>query len=672
MRADVKLKEVARLCDHTHFDVPKQSLGARRGPYPFYGDLFERFAVDDYGIDVPGVVFMAAAGRVLNNEGGFRLALERGRCGSNQFAHVVVPFDSSDAEYLAACLAFHPHAVDYIGGPNQLQTLDELAVLRIALPWPCAQTRSAFVASLARAQAEVQHAHDARDAARREGAPQKELAALGVALDKAVGARYVLANDFLDSGVLPGHDCSPCPPHFESVPASYSDARADRARIELAQKARAQAANDGGIVIPASCTGSLGVLTRLVQTDTANLSPEDVAWELGPLAVVRACAAPDSWERIRICLTGAETSRSSLVAALDVVMAELAADNDCLTFLPKLSYVSSVLDDARLFRWCRALDKLDPASISAQAIRAVFDLAHGGPSVPTEVADVLAVACSACLSVCGGERVYVADARCDALADLPSRVGEVQETLLQCADSEALLQACMVRAVALRDAPGPGGLLAEAPASSALLHDCFPSSLADVVLAEVPEPWKAWSEKPPRRDDPRWSLGVPTRMRPTFAWMEHCLSHMNPAGTALMLVATSELQSQKPVDEDILASLVQKGHVCAVVALPGRIWGDARPPMSLLALRAPHEGRPCLMVDATGLDVSTDLSPFLPAPQRGFSIEGAKALGDLLKSWLVLGDQCPTNPVPHCVASSFEIAHGGRFLAPWRYLDASC
>ena len=672
MRADVKLKEVARLCDHTHFDIPKQSLGARRGPYPFYGDLFERFEVDDYGIDAPGVVFMAAAGRVLNNEGGFRLALEHGRCGANPFAHVIVPFNSSDAEYLATCLAFHPHAVDYIGGPNQLQTLDELAVLRIGLPWPCAQTRSAFVSALAQAQAQVTRAHDAREAARRAGASQKELTAMDVAFDKARGARYALANDFLESGVLPGFDCNPCLPDFGHVPVSYSDARADRARLELAQKAADQASRDGGIVVPAGCEGRLGVLAVLVKTDTAGLSPEDVAWELGPLAVMRACAAPEAWGRVHdACSAGDVPARSSLVTALDAVMGALAADNECLTFLPNLSYASSVLDDVRLARWCRALDGLKPASISAQAVRAVFDLAHGGPLVPAEVADIFANACDACLPASGGKRAYIANASSDALADIPSRVGRAEEALLQCDGPEALYQACMVRAVAMRGVSVSGGLLAEAPASGALLCDCFPSSRADVVLAEVPDPLKAWSDRPPHRDDPRWLLGVPTRMRPTFAWAEHCLAHLSPTGTVLMLVATSELQSQKPVDKDILANLIQKGHVSAVVALPARIWGDGRPPMSMLVLRASQETRPCLMVDATELDVSGDLSHFLPAPQRRISADGVKALGELLGSWLASCARCDAVSVPHRVVFPIEVVCSGFLLAPWHYLDSA-
>ena len=672
MRADVKLKEVARLCDHTHFDIPKQSLGARRGPYPFYGDLFERFEVDDYGIDAPGVVFMAAAGRVLNNEGGFRLALEHGRCGANPFAHVVVPFDSSAAEYLAACLAFHPHAVDYIGGPNQLQTLDELAVLRIGLPWPCAQTRSAFVSALAQAQAQVTRAHDAREAARRAGASQKELTAMDVAFDKARGSRYALANDFLESGVLPGFDCSPCLPDFGHVPVSYSDARADRARLELAQKAADQASRDGGIVVPTGCEDRLGVLTGLVKTDTAGLSSEDVAWELGPLAVVRACAAPEAWGRVHdMCSVDDVPARSSLVAALDAAMDALAADNECLTFLPNLSYGSSTLDDVRLARWCRILDGLDPASISVQAVRAVFDLAHGAPLVPAEVADIFANACDACLSANGGRRAYIANSSSDALADIPSRVGGVEETILQCDGPEALYQACMVRAVAMRGASTSGSLLAEAPSSSALLRDCFPSSRADVVLAEVPDPWKAWSDRPPHRDDPRWLLGVPTRMRPTFAWAEHCLSHLSPTGAAFMLVATSELQSRRPVDEDILANLIQRGHVSAVVALPARIWGDGRPPMSILVLRTPQEARPCLMVDATELDVSGDLSHFLLAPQRRVSADGAKALGELLGSWLALGARRDAAPIPHRVVFPAEVINSGFLLAPWHYLDSA-
>lgn len=666
MSYDVKLKDVARLCDHTHFDIPKHELGARRGPYPFYGDLFERFEVDDYGIAAPAVIIMAAAGRVLNHDGGFRLALERGFCGANAFAHVVVPHDRADAEYIAACLASHPHAVDYIGGANQLQTLDELAVLRIALPWPHAGTRAGFVSLLSRAKGEVGAAKAARDEARGRNAADKELAALESRCDAASAAHDVLVNDFMEFGILGDLDCRPCTVSFADAPPSVSDARADWVRARHSAEAARDAAERGGLVVPQACLESLGPVAPLVAGDAVGLSAQDVSWELAPLLVLRACSAPLAWERVNACLYGESFQPDGLVARIDAGLAGLAASNELLAFMGGFSYASSALGADRLARWCRALDAIAPEAVTPQAVRAVFDLAQGGPAVPAQVLQILAGCLGACVAGEAAPLAYLPHVLSDGLCDVVAPAARVS---MRCQDNEALFQACMVRAVASRQAAVEAGFAARATPLCALLEDDRLSAPADAVVLEVPDPWRPWSDKPVPRDDPRWTLGAPTRMRPTFAWLEHCLSHLAPGGTALVLLATSQLQTRKPVDKDILARLVAAGHACCAVCLPARIWGDDRPPMSLLVLREAKPGRPCLMVDASACDDFDDREAFSPRPQRVLSSQVAQVLCELLQGWLSCSRVPQTAPMPFCVVDPARRPFEAPSLSPWTYLS---
>ena len=702
MSYDVKLKEVARLSDHTHFDIPKWELGARRGPFPFYGDLFERFEVDDYGVDAPSVIFMAAAGKVVDADG-FRTALEHGRCGSNGFAHVVVPHDPADAAYIHACLAFHPHAIEYVGGANQLQTLDELAVLRIELPWPARPVRDAFVARLAELTAEVEAAREAhREVVRANGSDSEQIAS-EAKLNDAVQRRVILVRDLMEWGVLGDFDCTPTTPQFPAIPVPFSDARAERAKAEVLQKLQNEAAEKGGIAVGADVLAALGPLAGIVETDAVGLTSADVAWELGPLAVMRACASQAQWDAVATAAEGvagaaegaAEGAGESadgtadgaaLVAALDALMAELAAADQLLTLLPNLSYQSSVLAPERLARWCTTLSAIDPAAIEASNVRAVFDLAQGAPAVPTQVASLVAAIASAQLGACesAGAAFYLADAAVDCLADVPALADPAAshgEVICQCRDTESLLAACLVRAVAVRGkAAGECPFGAVAPAANALVDDCFAGKRAAVSLCEVAEPLKPWADKPPHRDDPRWTLGVPTRMRPTFAWLQHILSHTAEGGIAVALIPTSELQTVKPVDCDIRARIAGEGRAVAVVTLPARIWGDGRPPMSLVFLRPEPGDAPCLMVDASRLDASPDLAALNPAPQRTLASGVAEDLGALIATWVSRAasdapagvsdavDAPAAAAIPHRVVAIEELAAAGGNLAPWHYL----
>ena len=669
MSYDVKLRDVACLSDHTHFEVPRNELGARRGPFPYYGDLFERFEIDDYGLNAPSVIFMAAAGKVVD-PCGFRVAMEHGRCGSNAFAHVLVPHDHLDGDYIHACLAHHPHAVDYIGGANQLQTLDELAVLRIALPWPDRPVRDAFVRHVADIDARIGSLRRARSTAVESGASNADVLVLEASLYEQAQARDILIGDFMDFGVLRDMDCTPSAPHFTSVPVPYSDARAERARLELAEEAREEACRRGGIPLDPRLVDALGPLSSIVAHDTDGLAAQDVAWELGPLAVMRACLPQEAWEN----LVAASGSRDGLVAALDSLMASLAVENPLLSLLPNLSYESSVLDFERLSRWCASLGAVASTDIASGHIRAVFDLAAGAQAVPAEVGRLVASVAASHLekgSAAATPRFYLPCAAADCLSDIPASVDARADCSCQCCDTEALIQACLVRAVAARPTPDAGMLVGVARGHSALLEDAFAAERADVVLCEVCDPFVPWAEKPPRRDDPRWSVGVPTRMRPTFAWLEHCLFHSAPGGISINLIPTSELETHKPVDSEILSRLALEGHVAAAAVLPARIWGDGRPPMSLVVLRGQASAAPCLMVDASCLGKQrSDLAPLLPNPQRCFGGPAFEGVCALLSTWFAEGRLLEVADIPARLVAPQELLAAGGSISPWTYLSA--
>ncbi len=690
MNRTVQLRAVARLSDHTHFEISRREVNVRKGPYPYYGELFERFEVDDYGVDAPAVLFVSAMGQVLNAEGGFRVALERGRCGSGGFAHVVVPHDPADAAYLRACLETLPDAVDYIAGANNLQTLDELAVLRIALPWPCRETRDAYATAVEAAEGRVRQAHDALVAARErlaqaEKAGESDAAcaplregcrAADAARDAARDARAVLVNDFMTFGVLGDCDCTPVEPVAVTGLPSYSDARAERARVELRARAEQQAAERGGVAVAPALHAALGPLAPVVDGCAFGLGTADLAWELAPLAVVRACSGADVWDAL---VRQAAADPEGVPASIDAALAGLAAEDPCFSLLPNLSYASSMLDGGQLAAWVDVLAGVDPAQVTPAVLRAAFDLAGGAAAVPPEVTGLVSDLLHGWAQP--GQSVYLPFVDHSGLGDAASVGAPACSLHAQCCDNAALLELLAVRGVATcRDAGGQGAsadrsCAACAPGASALLDDRHAGLQAHLVVLDAKNEGAPWSPTPPRRDDPRWVLGTPNRMRSAYARLQQGLAHLAPGGRLVALVPTFELQTAASGDAANRGALVAQGRVQAVVALPPRIWGDGRPPTSLLVAGGEGSAPRCLMVDATALDQTCDEAVFGPDPQRSLAPGVRARLAALLGAWCAGGDEGERavleEPDLARVVDREELEADGCLLVPWRYVHGA-
>ena len=153
--------------------------------------------------------------------------------------------------------------------------------------------------------------------------------------------------------------------------------------------------------MPADLRGrvaQMGVLAPLAAQGLEILSdPADVAWELAPLAVVRACASSSQWAFVAAAAGPyAAPAYASLVRALDTVMTELSESNDLLSFLPNLSYGSSLLTLEQLAGWVGMLDAIEPGTITGAAVRAVLRLDSSFAVLPDSVNGLLEGAVRSC------------------------------------------------------------------------------------------------------------------------------------------------------------------------------------------------------------------------------------------------------------------------------------
>ena len=177
--------------------------------------------------------------------------------------------------------------------------------------------------------------------------------------------------------------------------------------------------------MPADLRGrvaQMGVLAPLAAQGLEILSdPADVAWELAPLAVVRACASSSQWAFVAAAAGPyAAPAYANLVRALDTVMTELSESNDLLSFLPNLSYGSSLLTLEQLAGWVGMLDAIEPGTITGAAVRAALRLDSSFAVLPDSVNGLLEGAVRSCARGLGYEpqSAYVPCSSGEGLIDL--------------------------------------------------------------------------------------------------------------------------------------------------------------------------------------------------------------------------------------------------------------
>lgn len=99
---------------------------------------------------------------------------------------------------------------------------------------------------------------------------------------------------------------------------------------------------------------------------------------------------------------------------------------------------------------------------------------------------------------------------------------------------------------------------------NALFRDVFPGIAADAVLCCPPSYPRAVGQDLDTAD-PRWVYGVPPRMEPELAWVQHALAHLSPTGLAVVLMP--QAAAVRRPGRRIRAQLLRKGALRAVIAV---------------------------------------------------------------------------------------------------------
>ena len=103
---------------------------------------------------------------------------------------------------------------------------------------------------------------------------------------------------------------------------------------------------------------------------------------------------------------------------------------------------------------------------------------------------------------------------------------------------------------------------------------------ADYVLANPPFNDSDWGGERLRKDL-RWKFGTPPAGNANFAWVQHFIHHLAPAGLAGFVLANGSMSSQQSGEGEIRKAIIEVDLVDCMVALPGQLFYSTQIPVCL-------------------------------------------------------------------------------------------
>ena len=73
------------------------------------------------------------------------------------------------------------------------------------------------------------------------------------------------------------------------------------------------------------------------------------------------------------------------------------------------------------------------------------------------------------------------------------------------------------------------------------------------------------------KEDQRWKYGTPPAGNANFAWLQHMIFHLAPAGRIGMVLANGSLSSQSGGEGDIRKNIINADLVECIVAMPTQL-----------------------------------------------------------------------------------------------------
>ncbi|MHB1463714.1 MAG: N-6 DNA methylase, partial [Thermoleophilia bacterium] len=204
-------------------------------------------------------------------------------------------------------------------------------------------------------------------------------------------------------------------------------------------------------------------------------------------------------------------------------------------------------------------------------------------------------------------------------------------------------------------------------------NDQHPDLKADYVLANPPFNDSDWRGEL-LAGDKRWAYGVPPKGNANFAWVEHFIYHLAPAGLAGFVLANGSMSSNQSGEGEIRKNIIEADLVDCMVALPGQLFYSTQIPVCLWFLaRTKKNGR---FRDRRGETLFIDarkMGSMLDRVHRQLTDEDIARIAGTYHAWRGDKSAGEYKDVPgFCRSATLEDIRGhGHVLTPGRYVGAA-
>lgn len=197
-------------------------------------------------------------------------------------------------------------------------------------------------------------------------------------------------------------------------------------------------------------------------------------------------------------------------------------------------------------------------------------------------------------------------------------------------------------------------------ASDTFLDDLHPSLRADYIMANPPFNLSDWGADQ-LKEDVRWRYGMPPAGNANFAWLQHMIYHLNPAGRIGMVLANGALSSQSGGEGDIRKNIINADLVECIVAMPTQLFYTTQIPVSLWFLnKQKKQHNKTLFIDAR------KMGTMVTRKLRELTDEDIQKLSDAYESFVAGSLE---DVKGFCaVVDTEEIAKQDYILTPGRYV----
>jgi type I restriction enzyme M protein len=203
-------------------------------------------------------------------------------------------------------------------------------------------------------------------------------------------------------------------------------------------------------------------------------------------------------------------------------------------------------------------------------------------------------------------------------------------------------------------------------------NDLHKDLRADFILANPPFNMSDWAGEN-LKEDVRWKYGVPPTSNANFAWVEHMIHHLAPAGIAGFVLANGSMSSNQSGEGEIRKNLIEADLVDCMIALPGQLFYGSPIPVCLWFIArtktngkfADRRGK-VLFVDARKMGVLVD------RVHRELTSEEIAHITAIYHAWRGEKDAGKYQDVAgFCKSAALaEIRQHGYVLPPGRYVGA--